>query len=224
MAYLLNMSANRTSCNLVLHTLVASVASESLLLTAMAQLVQQGPKLVGTGALGSQVYQGASVALSADGNTAIAGGNGDNGGVGAVWVYTRTGSVWNQQGPKLVGTAAVGSAFQGTSVALSADENTAIAGGNGDNGKAGAVWVYTRTGGMWGQQGAKLVGTGAVGNAYQGVSAALSADGNTALVGGLIDNGGVGAAWVYARSGGVWSQQGAKLVGTGAGCQRNREF
>src|SRR5580704_5712534 len=65
------------------------------------------------------------------------------------------------------------------------------------------------------QQGPKLVGTGAVGNASQGISVALSGDGNTAIVGGFNDNGGLGAAWVYTRSGGVWTQQGGKLVGTG---------
>ena len=62
------------------------------------------------------------------------------------------------------------------------------------------------------QQGVKLIGTGAVGAVYQGWSVALSADGNTAVVGGYGDNGFAGAAWVYTRSGGVWSQQGAKLV------------
>src|SRR5437870_5081803 len=101
-----------------------------------------------------------------------------------------------QQGPKLVGTGAVGHAQQGISVALSADGNTAIVGGLNDNAGAGAVWVFTRSGGVWTQQGSKLVGTGAVGNAAQGVSVALSADGNTAFVGGREDNVGAGAAWV----------------------------
>jgi hypothetical protein len=64
-------------------------------------------------------------------------------------------------------------------------------------------------------QGPKLVGTGAVGAAYQGPNA-LSADGNTAIVGGSIDNSSIGAVWVFTRSGGLWTQQGSKLVGTGA--------
>ena len=42
------------------------------------------------------------------------------------------------------------------------------------------------------RQDAKLVGTGASGNANQGAAAAVSADGNTAAVGGTLDNGGVG--------------------------------
>src|SRR5262249_55743040 len=60
------------------------------------------------------------------------------------------------------------------------------------------------------QQGPKLVGSGAVGNAQQGFSLAVSADGTTAIVGGRSDNSGAGAAWVFTLSGGTWSQQGNK--------------
>jgi hypothetical protein len=190
---------------------------------------QQGNKLVGTDAVGPYVYQGNSVALSADGNTAIVGGPIDNSNMGAVWVFTRRGGVWTQQGSKLIGTGAVGQAEQGWAVAMSGDGNSAIVGGPVDNYQAyscggllpcgiGAAWVYTRSGGVWTQQGSKLVGTGAVGTygANQGVSIALSTDGKTAIVGGYYDDSGAGAAWVYTRSGGVWTQQGSKLVGTGA--------
>jgi uncharacterized repeat protein (TIGR01451 family) len=178
----------------------------------LAQLSQQGPKLVGSGAVGDAA-QGWSVALSADGNTAIIGGPADNGGAGAAWIWTRSGGVWSQQGPKLVGSGSVGNASQGWSVALSADGNTAIVGGVTDDTSVGAAWVWTRSGGAWSQQGPKLVGSGAVGNAAQGWSVGLSADGNTAIVGGPSD---AGAAWVWTRSGGVWTQQGPKLVGSGA--------
>jgi hypothetical protein len=184
---------------------------------------QQGPKLVGTGAIGPQVEQGSSVAISSDGNTAIVGGPNDTpivvdgeslGAVGAAWVFTRSGGVWSQQA-KLVGAGAIGGSGQGSSVSLSADGDTAVVGGFYDNSDAGAAWVFTRSRGVWTQQGPKLVGTGAIGDAFQG-SASLSADGDTALVGGWGDNNYAGAAWVYTRSRGVWSQQGSKLVGTGA--------
>ena len=142
-------------------------------------------------------------------------------------MFTRSGGVWTQQGGKLVGSGAVGNAKQGTAVALSSDGSTAIVGGPSE-GSGGAAWVFTRSGGVWTQQGGKLFGTGAVGNADQGYSVALSADGNTAVVGGPCDSngggclgsvsvsGGVGAAWVYTRSGGAWTQLGSKLVGAGA--------
>jgi hypothetical protein len=94
---------------------------------------------------------------------------------------------FQQQGSKLIGTGGGGFA-----VALSADGNTAIIGEPNDNNCAGAVWVYTRTGGVWTQQGGKLVVPDPVG--CFGVSVAISADGNTAIVGAPNDSGGAGAA------------------------------
>ena len=65
-------------------------------------------------------------------------------------------------------------------------------------------------------QQAKLVGTGVLGSfAQQGYSVSLSRGGNTAIAGGPVDNDDAGAAWLFARSRGGWTQQ-AKLVGTGA--------
>jgi hypothetical protein len=90
---------------------------------------------------------------------------------------------------------------------LSDDGDTAMISGPHDNSYTGAAWVYTRSGTAWTQQGSKLVGTGAVGSARQGSSIALSADGNTAIVGGISDNRLAGATWVHSRSGTVWTQQ-----------------
>jgi hypothetical protein len=177
---------------------------------------QQGPKLVGTGGVG-RTFEGLSVSVSGDGNTAILGGPGDNVGTGAAWVFTRSDGSWTQQGPKLVGTGGVANvAEQGESVSISEDGSTAIVGGFEDNDNIGAAWVFTRSGGVWTQQGPKLVGTGGVGLQNQGQSVSVSADGNTTIVGGPQDNASRGAAWVFTRSGGVWTQRGAKLVGTGA--------
>lgn len=175
---------------------------------------QQTNKLVGTGEIGNSL-QGYGVAISSDGNTIAVGGFGDNGNIGATWIFIRTGNVWTQQGSKLVGTGGIGTQDQGYNVALSADGNTLAIGGNKDNSDIGAVWIFTRSGGVWTQQGSKLVGTGAVGTARQGWSVALSADGNTLAFGGLTDNFNTGAVWIFTRSVGVWSQQGSKLVGIG---------
>jgi len=184
--------------------------------------VQQGNALVGTNGVG-QPYQGNSVAISADGNTAVVGGYNDNSNQGAGWFYTRTAGTWTQQGAKVTGSGASGAfgAYFGSSVSISADGNTAVFGGPDDNVGTGATWVFTRSGGVWTQQGSKLVGTGAIanngnpeGNAQQGQAVALSADGNTVVVGGWFDNGGIGATWVFTRSGSTWTQQGSKLLGS----------
>ena len=169
---------------------------------------------MGAGALGASQL-GTAVALSADGNTAIVGGFNDNDSAGAAWVFTRSGGVWTQQGSKLAGAGAVGIPQQGCAVALSSDGNTAIVGGGLDNNLTGAAWVFTRSGGIWTQQGSKLVGSGGTVPSYQGGAVALSSDGNTAIVGGPEDNNKKGAVWVFTRSGGVWTQQGGKLLGIG---------
>jgi hypothetical protein len=180
---------------------------------------QQGAKLVGTGGVGDRIFQGGKMALSADGNTLAVGGDNDNDNLGATWVFTRSGSTWVQQGPKLVGTGVADPRLvhQGAAVALSADGNTLAIGGYGDDNYLGATWVFTRSGTTWTQQGDKLVGTGAVATSYvqQGYALALSADGNTLAVGGQQDDNNIGATWVFTRSGTTWTQQGPKLVGTG---------
>jgi hypothetical protein len=165
-----------------------------------------GPKLVGTGVVGSSgAQQGFAVAISRDGSTALVGGPYDSANVGAAWVFVLQGGAWTQQ-KKLLATDPVGAAWQGASVALSADGNTALVGGPLDNGNAGAAWVFTRSGTTWTQQ-KKLVANNPVGAAEQGYSVALSADGSTALVGAVFDNNQTGAAWVFVRSVGTWSQQ-----------------
>jgi hypothetical protein len=63
------------------------------------------------------------------------------------------------------------------------------------------------------QQGPKLAGTGAVGAAGQGTSVSLSADGNTAIVGGPVDNSSAGAAWVFAVDAGVGLVEDAHATG-----------
>jgi PKD repeat protein len=83
------------------------------------------------------------VSISAGGNTAIVGGNGDSSGAGAIWFFARTGGAWSQQGSKLVGTGAAGTASRGWSAALSADATTAVVGGYTDNANIGATWVFS---------------------------------------------------------------------------------
>src|SRR6185436_17937917 len=102
--------------------------------------------------------------------------------VGATWVFTRNGSTWTQQGNKLVAIGAVLPAGQGSAVAISADGNNLITGGRNDA-PPGAAFVFTRSGTTWSQQGGKLVGGNASGDARQGWSVGMSADGNTAVVG-----------------------------------------
>ncbi|EPY01216.1 FG-GAP repeat protein, partial [Magnetospirillum fulvum] len=92
--------------------------------------------------------------------------------------------------------------------------NTALVGANaadpGGISNAGAAYVFTRSGGTWTQQ-AKLTASDKAANDWFGFSVSLSSDGNTAVVGAYqADPGGIsgaGAAYVFVRSGGTWTEQ-----------------
>jgi hypothetical protein len=177
--------------------------------------VQQGVALLPAG----EYFTGAGlrVALSGDGNTALIGSpeEAPRGGPGAAWVFVRSGSTWTQQGGKITGSAEEPHGLFGGAVALSANGTTALIGGADENMGAGAAWVFTRSGSTWTQQGEKLTGSGELGPGGFGASVALSAEGNTALIGGSSMEQSAGAAWVFIRSDSTWTQQDAKLTGIG---------
>ena len=66
--------------------------------------------------------------------------------------------------------------------------------------------------GVSGRRKKKLVGPGAVGKSAPSV--ALSANGRVVMLGASNDNGGLGAAWVFTRGGGYWTED-KNLVGIG---------
>jgi hypothetical protein len=174
---------------------------------------QQSPKLTASDEQGAANF-GVRVALAGDGRTALIGGWNDGGGVGAAWVFTRSGSTWKQQGQKLTANDERGAGAFGGGVALSANGDAALIGAEHDDNDSGAAWIFTRAGSTWSQRGSKLTGTGHMGNAFFGKTVALSADGTLALIGGHVDNKEAGAAWVFTRTGTAWIQQGSKLTGS----------
>jgi hypothetical protein len=169
---------------------------------------QQGEKLTPDDATGEAQF-GASVALSSDGDTAAIGGPDNRKGQGGVWVFTRTGETWTQQGEVL--TESVTGKF-GSAVAIAGDGDTILAGAPASAGTsegdldAGSAWVFTRSGETWSLQ-TKLLPDDEDGAGRFGDSVALSEDGNTALVGGEDVDNRAGAAWIFTRSGETWTQQ-----------------
>ncbi|MBY0243905.1 MAG: putative Ig domain-containing protein, partial [Sphingobacteriaceae bacterium] len=151
--------------------------------------------------------QGFSVALSADGKTALVGGAAANANIGAAYLFTTTNwTTWNFD-VKLQDLTDTSDARQGNAVALSADGKTAIVGGSGANGNTGAVWIYKHNGTNWTTiPKVKLQdNTGYGSNSAQGSSVALSSDGKVALVGAPAFDGTKGGAFVYTFNG-TWSK------------------
>jgi hypothetical protein len=144
---------------------------------------------------------GWSMALSADGGTALIGAPFKNS-QGVVYVFTRSGSTWLQLQEL---TAPVGATSFGWSVALSADGSTALIGAPSNTSQTDA-YVFTLSGSTWSQQ-QVLEASVIVANYNFGLSVALSADGSTALIGAAstVGNPFSGAAYVFTRSGTTWS-------------------
>jgi FG-GAP repeat len=99
----------------------------------------------------------------------------------------------------------------GGSVAL--DRTTAIVGAPGTITHIGTAYIFARTGTRWTQQ-AKLAPDGEGVEDYFGRKVVLSGD--TALVTAPGTNKGAGAAYVYVRHGGRWTQQAQLVAGDGA--------
>ncbi|MDC3962843.1 hypothetical protein KEG38_54010, partial [Polyangium jinanense] len=169
----------------------------------------QQAKLVANGATGADLF-GKSVAI--DGTTAVIGADNDNPMgpySGSAYVFVHDG-IWTQQA-KLAAADGHDYAAFGFSVAVSGE--TALIGAENDNGKAnkaGAAYVFVRSGTTWTQQ-KKLVAADGTESDKFGHAVALSSD--TALIGASGDDAlasYAGSAYVFERSGGTWDQQ-AKL-------------
>jgi len=165
---------------------------------------------------------GGSVALTADGGTAIVTASGeeepDGPGGGAVYTFTRSDGDWSQQSKFTPEDGAEGDYF-GSSVALSDGGETALVGAFLADSGTGAAYVLSRTDDGWRQQSKLVAGDGDENDKF-GRAVALTGDGETALVGADGDedpNGenrfgtGAGSAYVFSRSGESWEQE-AKLA------------
>lgn len=153
---------------------------------------------------------------------------------GAVYIYSRSSNAWSfedtlQAFPRDSGDlfgSSVSLSGNGRSVAVGAPSESSSATGidgnasNNDAASSGAAYIFTFSGSAWSTQAyIKADNTDADDNF--GASIALSSDGNTLAVGAFAEDSGVlgingdasdnsanaaGAAYVFSRSGDIWSQ------------------
>ena len=172
--------------------------------------VGQSAKLIASDGLANDLF-GNNVAVSGD--TAIVGARqhdvGGNANQGSAYIYVRNGTVWSQQA-QLNATGGLPDDLFGSSVSI--DGNTVIVGALfddvGANINQGSAYIFVRSAGMWTQQ-QQLLATGGTGDDRFGFS--VSIDGETVIVGAAFDNVGAnadqGAAYIFTRSAGMWTQQ-----------------
>ena len=154
-------------------------------------------------------YFGTAVATTSD--TAVVGSYLDNNArgsdAGAAYVFARTGTTWKHQ-LKIIASDGGSSDHFGYAVSISG--NTALIGSRYDDDRgtnAGAAYVYTRTGTSWSVQ-EKL--TASNGGTSDHFGEAVSVSGDLAVVGAYLEDhrgGDAGAAYIFSRSGTLWSQQ-----------------
>ncbi|MEO7659874.1 MAG: FG-GAP repeat protein, partial [Pyrinomonadaceae bacterium] len=145
---------------------------------------------------------GFSVAIS--GNTAVVAVDRDDNYHGSVYIFVRNGAVWEFQ-QKLTGFDSVAEDTFGWSVAISGD--TVVVGANLDDiaeTDQGSAYIFTRNGTVWSQQ-HRLSASDAAANDQFGVSVAISGD--IVIVGAFGDDSFRGSAYVFTRSGVIWTEQ-----------------
>jgi hypothetical protein len=153
---------------------------------------------------------------------------------GAAYVFTRAGTVWTQQASLKPPSTALANEYFGAAVAISGDGTTAVIGAHREDGsgaginpvhndlmeESGAVYIYTRTAGVWTFD-ATIKAHGPGRDDRFGFSVSVNSDGTTVAVGAPREDGSgagvnpavnnsttnAGAAYVFVRTAGLWSQQ-----------------
>jgi hypothetical protein len=158
---------------------------------------------------------GGSVSISLDGSIAAIGSVGVQSGsepFGAAYMFTRSDATWTQQ-QKITAVDATSGNYFGYSVALSADGNTLIVGSSSaddsNTANKSSISVFSKSGSLWMLQ-SQLLKSGTGTSEYFGHSLSVSFDGSSLLAGIWEGNTNstseTGAAYLFRRSGSVWSQ------------------
>lgn len=161
--------------------------------------------------------------VAVDGDTIVIGSEADDddgNSSGSAYVFTRTAGVWTEQ-QKLTASDAAADDWFGSAVAVEGDTLVVGAERDDDNGtNSGSAYVFTRSGNVWTEQ-QKL--TASNGNDFDFFGDTIAMDGDTIVVGARFGDLGnlfveqdFGAAYVYTRNNGVWSEQQKLVASDGA--------
>lgn len=164
--------------------------------------------------------------LALEGDTALIGASGDDVGAnvdqGSVYVFTREGGVWGEKQKLTAGDGTAADYFSNDS-GITLNGDTAVICANNDyvgNGARGSAYVFVRTGGsaidgVWSEQ-QKL--TGGEGTNGRNLDGPASLDGDTVVIGAHSEPSEFkGSAYIFVRSGGIWSKAQTLLPPEGGG-------
>ncbi len=128
---------------------------------------------------------------------------------GKAYVFVRNGITWSQQAILLASDGLAGDVFgyqvriSGDTALISAHGNDTVAGAS-----AGSAYVFVRSGAVWAEQTILAPTDPASGDQF---SHSCDLQGDTVVIGAWSDDtaagGNAGSAYIFSRSGGVWTQQ-----------------
>ena len=171
----------------------------------------QQQELTASDCASSDVF-GTSVSVS--GNTVLIGAPAktvnSNPVQGAAYVFVRSGTTWTQQ-QKLAASDGVANQYFGSAVSMRGD--TALIGADLMRAGQGAAYIFARAGSAWNQQQELTAADSSEGDSFGN---AVSLSGNTAVIGAYGRTYSRGAAYVFAASGGTWTQQQELTASDGA--------
>jgi hypothetical protein len=148
---------------------------------------------------------GTTVAWCSGSSRLVVGGPRDDGHIGAIWIFSRSGNAFTELS-KHIGTDYTGSPLQGAAIAVTSDCATIAIGGPENNGKTGAVWILETSGtDTWAQQAGPLVGSQTSRLPTFGYALSFSSNGNRIAIGGPRNNYS-GAVWIFDRASAVWTE------------------
>jgi hypothetical protein len=148
--------------------------------------------------------------IAISGSTVVVGVPVRNSATGVAYVFVRSGSTWSQQAEL---TASDGVAYDAFGVYPAISGSTMVVGAPGKNSGTGAAYVFVRTGSTWSQQAELTASDGATGDGFGGREIIA---GITAVVSATNKNSSTGAVYVFAGSGGTWTQQAELTASDGA--------
>jgi hypothetical protein len=143
---------------------------------------------------------GFCVVINSDGTIALIGAYSENSNTGAAYIYQNVSGTWTKIARV---TSGVANSRFGMSVSLSSDGTIALIGAFYENSYTGAAYIYQNVAGTWTQI-TRLVGS-AAGSQF-GYSVSLSSDGTIAAIGAYGENSYTGAAYIYQKVSGTWTQ------------------
>ena len=145
-----------------------------------------------------------AMAVAISGNYAVYGAPYDDDtatNTGSAHVWIRSGTTWTHQQKLTASDAAQNDKFGMESVDI--DGDTIVVGAYNENGSAGSVYAFTRSGTTWSQQ-QKIVASDSTGYGYFGSKCRIKGD--YLVVGSNNLNSSRGAVYFFTRSGTTWSQ------------------